>query len=113
MKNPLCILLALLAGFSGFPSPLLAEVERQDDGTYLLSGQFTFWPDKEILSTTGKFDTGEFSSVIFKQAVNNFEGVREMKKTMATFKVRARVGGGNNVLIVEEILERVDEPAAK
>jgi len=95
----------------GLMASLHAGVEKQEDGTYLLSGAWTFWSDKEMLAPSGKMDLGEYQAILFKPTVNEFEGVREMKKTTATFKVRARESAteiGDKILVVEEILEKVE-----
>ncbi len=105
-RIPLFGLLYLAAALSAF-----AGAEKQEDGTYLLTGSWTFWADKEMLVPTGKMDLGEFKAILFKPSVNEFAGVREMKKTEATFKVKARestTGSGDKVLVVEEILEKVE-----
>lgn len=87
-----------------------SEVEVQADGTYLLTGTWMFWPEKEILAPYGRFDRGEFAAVVFKPAVNDFEGVRALERTPATLRVRARINPGENdgkVLVVTEIVEIV------
>lgn len=104
--------LLALALLGTFVVPARAGVELQDDGTYVISGLFTFWPEKNILAPTGKFDTGEFSSILFKPGVNEFPGVREMKKSLASFQVNARAKtgtGGEKILVVEAILARTDD----
>jgi hypothetical protein len=99
---------ALMA--SAILSSAMAGIEKQEDGTYLLTGTWTFWTDREMLAASGKFDLGEFRAILFKPTVNEFEGVREMKKSAATFKVKAREStspSGEKVLVVEQILEKV------
>lgn len=105
----IAIITALI--FAGFSSPLLAEVQKNGNGTYTISGTWTFWEEKDLLAPTGKDnDFGEFKTILFKSPVNDFEGIRKYKKKQATFKVKAREsqsGGGEKILVVEEILEVV------
>jgi len=108
MKTPPRILLLSLLFFAVISSAP-AGAEKQDDGTYLLTGIWTFWADRDMLAPTGKMDLGEFKAILFKPTVNEFAGIREMKKTPASFKVRARESlteTGEKILVVEEILEK-------
>ncbi len=105
------IFLVCFVTLSGLMASLHASAEKQEDGTYLLTGTWTFWADKEMLAPTEKMDLGDFKAILFKPTVNEFAGVREMKKTAATFKVKARESAtetGDKVLVVEEILEKVE-----
>lgn len=110
MKTPPRILLPVLLLFAAITSAI-AGAEKQEDGTYLLTGTWTFWAEKEMLAPTGKMDLGDFKAILFKPAVNEFAGVREMKKTEAIFKVKGREStteSGDKILVVEEILEKVE-----
>ncbi len=97
--------------------PLMAEVQKISDGIYTISGTWTFWAEKDLLAPTGKDnDFGEFKTILFKALVSDFEGIREYKKTQATFKVKARESqsdGGEKILVVEQILEVVVDPASQ
>jgi hypothetical protein len=114
MKTNFAFLKVLAASvFLAMDAPsAVAGVALQDDGTYLISGTWTFWPDKEILAPSGREnDFGEFETILFKPDANEFEEVYGFKKTSATFKVRARVSTtsqATKILVVEAILERVD-----
>ena len=104
MKTPLIA----IASFLLFAAVAPAEVEVSDGGTYILTGSFTFWKDKDMLTPFGKFDRGEFDAVVFKPTVNNFEGVENLQNTPASLKVRARETqspDAGRVLVVTEILE--------
>lgn len=91
--------------------PLFAGVEKNEDGTYTITGSWTYWPEKDIVAPSGKNDFGEFKTILFKLAVNDFPGMKELKKTPASFIVRARESGDGNgkTLVVEQILEKVGE----
>lgn len=92
-------------------NPLFAGVEKNADGTYTISGTWTYWAEKDLVAPTGKSnDFGAFSTILFKSNVNDFEGMKALKKTFATFKVKGRESGDGTgkALVVEEILERVD-----
>lgn len=110
MKTYLTLLLCLV--FFGMIAPLPADVEKNDDGTYTVSGTWTFWPEMELLAPSGKENSfGEFKTVIFKQTANDEFNVRNYKGTFAVFKARARVGHGNSGesnLVVEQILEVIE-----
>ena len=99
-----------VGGFIFSSVPLLAEAEKNPDGTYTISGTWTYWAEKDIVAPTGKNDFGDYKTILFKQAVNDFAGMKELKKVPATFKVKARESTDDTgkILIVEEILERVD-----
>lgn len=92
------------------PAPLFAEVEKNPDGTYTISGSWSYWAEKDIVAPSGKNDFGDYKTILFKLTVNDFAGMKELKKTPAVFKVRARESGEgpDKILVVEEILERVD-----
>ncbi len=110
MNSSRHFLLAVLTFFS-VALPALADVEKQADGSYLISGTWSFWSEKDILAPSGQTNLGDYKAVIFKPTVNEFEGVREMKQTPATFLVRAREsskGTGDVILVVEEILQKVE-----
>lgn len=90
---------------------LLAGVEKNDDGTYTITGSWTYWPERDLVAPSGKNDFGEYKTILFKSAVNDFAGMKELKKTPAAFKVRARVSGegADQILVVEEILEKMGD----
>ncbi len=113
MKIPpltrIAIILAILLTAS--PPTLFAGVEKNEDGTYTISGTWSYWQDKGLIAPAGKTrDFGEFNQILFKPLANEFEGAKSLKKTVATFKVKAREGGSDDgkILIVEQILERLD-----
>lgn len=89
---------------------VLADVEKNEDGTYTVSGAWTFWADKDLLAPSGRENNfGDYKNILFKPTVNDFEGIREMKQTPATFTVSARESKtpeGETILIVEQILKR-------
>lgn len=92
-------------------NPLFGEVEKNADGTYTISGTWTYWAEKDVVAPSGKSnDFGEFNNILFKNPVNDFEGMKALKKTFAIFKVKGRESGAGQekVLVVEEILERVN-----
>ncbi len=102
-------ILAIL--FTAFLPTLFAGVEKNEDGTYTISGTWSYWEDKALIAPSGKgHDFGEFDQIVFKPLANEFEGAKSLKKTNATFKVKAREGGsgGGKILIVEQILELLD-----
>lgn len=109
MNTPLS-LLSLLVLFVSV-APLSAGVEKNGDGTYTISGKWTFWPEKELLAPSGREnDFGEFKTLLFKSAVNDFSGVRQLKQSAATFVVKGRESvnpdNGDKVLVVEAIVSR-------
>lgn len=93
-----------------FAPAVLAEVEKNEDGTYTVSGSWTFWADKDLLAPSGRENNfGNYKNILFKPTVNDFEGIREMKQTPATLTVSARESKtpeGETILIVEQILKR-------
>lgn len=108
MKSSLLPVVAFLV--LAFAPALLAEVEKNEDGTFTISGSWTFWEDRDFLAPSGRENNfGEYKTVLFKQAINDFEGIREMKQTPATFIVSARESKtpeGETILVVEQILKR-------
>ena len=70
---------------------LFAGVEKHADGTYTISGTWTYWAEKDVVAPTGKAnDFGQFSNILFKNIVNDFEGMKALKQTFDTFKVKGR-----------------------
>ena len=109
MKLPLLPGMMAIVGLVFSLAPLFAEVEKNEDGTYTISGTWTYWPERDIVTPSGKNDFGEFKTILFKLAGNEFAGMKELKKTPAVFKVKARVSGEgtDKNLVVEEVLEKV------
>lgn len=107
-KNLVRLWAALAVLMTVFPALLDASVEKSEDGTYTISGTWTFWPEKGILAPSGKGnDFGEFQTILFKISGNESFNLKEYKKTFAVFKIKGREsqGEGTKVLIAEEILE--------
>ncbi len=105
LLRPLTTVVVLMAVFLPF---LNADIKRNDDGTYTVSGTWTFWPEKDLLAPSGKGnDFGEFQTILFKPSVNEAFNLKEYRKTFAVFKIKGREsqGGGGKVLVTEEILE--------
>lgn len=108
--KPLHFLIVIALHLLVFATSLSAGVEKNEDGTYTISGKWTYWTERDLFAPSGRENEfGEFKTLLFKPAVNEFEGIREFKQTPATFIVRARESDtevGDKILVVEEILSR-------
>lgn len=91
-----------------------ADVTIEADGVYILTGNWMYWKEKNLLAPYGKFNRGEFDAIVFKGSSNEFNGVKELNNTPATIKAHGRVNQGGQagkVLVITDIIE-IDGQAA-
>ncbi|OJV22414.1 MAG: hypothetical protein BGO12_07960 [Verrucomicrobia bacterium 61-8] len=91
-----------------------ADVTIEADGVYILTGNWMYWKEKNLLAPYGKFNRGEFDAIVFKEKANEFDGVKELNNTPATIKAHGKVNQGEQarkVLVITDIIE-IDGQAA-
>lgn len=108
-------LLACVCGLL-FAPLVCAEIAKQADGTYLISGPLSYREDKNALFIGANFDKGEYKNVLLSRPefLDAHPALKNCKKTDVTLKVEARENesAGGKTLIVQKIVEVVKGPEA-
>lgn len=97
-------------------SLLFAGVEKQEDGSFIISGPVSYMSERNNIFLAGGFDKGEYKNVLLKEPiVAAAPALQSCKKTDVTLKVQGReiVGAdGSKVLIAEKLVEVIKGPEA-
>lgn len=96
------------------PSLLQADVQKQEDGSFLIKGIVSFSQAKNALFPSAGFDKGDYKMLLFKPEVtSSAPSLKECNKTEVTLKVQARentMNDGSKTLIVTKVLEVIEGP---
>lgn len=97
-------------------SSLFAGVEKQDDGTFIISGPVSYIAERNNIFLASGFDKGDYKNILLKEALlTAAPSLKNCKKTEVSLKVQGREitdAAGVKVLIAEKLVEVINGPAA-
>lgn len=97
-------------------SVLFAGIEKQEDGTFIISGPITYMAERNNIFLGSGFDKGEYKNVLLKEPIlAAAPELKNCKKTEVSLKVQAREAAGADgvkTLIAEKLVEVIKGPEA-
>ncbi len=97
-------------------SVLFAGVEKQEDGTFIISGPISYLAERNNIFIANGFDKGEYKNVLLRDSIlAAAPELKNCKKTEVSLKVQGReLGGADGVktLVAEKLVQVIKGPEA-
>ena len=97
-------------------STLFAGVEKQEDGTFIITGPLSYLAERNNIFLAAGFDKGDYKNILLKEAIiTAAPALKSCKKTEVSLKVQGKEltdAAGLKVLIAERLVDVISGPSS-